>query len=312
MPGSMLLAAALAAVLCPHEVVFMDTGTGAVVRRVDLAADGLALFAAPDGRIVVPLATADGTAVVDASGKIERWQGRVFPLFFADFDRMHVVLPGALATISYPERVSLLQIPLPGLVGARRAACSADGRLVAVVPSGPEGNSVTFVAVLEGGSSSHVRLGGEASAIALAPRGDFAVVATGGGVVEVTGTGQAHSLGTVDLAGRVRSLACTADGRGALVGLESRKGGEIVGLRVDISAKEPLKERFRTPLSAGVKAFAVTGDEVVALAGDVLLVLSADGRKVRRKVTLTGAFGVALLPSRPRSAVPPWSDGKSP
>jgi hypothetical protein len=56
----------------------------------------------------------------------------------------------------------------------------------------------------------------------------------------------------------------------------------------------------------------VTGDEVVALAGDVLLVLSADGRKVRRKVTLTGAFDVALLPSRPRSAVPPWSDGKSP
>jgi len=149
MPTSVLLAAALAAVLCPHEVVFVDTGTGAIVRRVDLAADGVAVFAAPDRRVVVPLATGDRTVVVEASGKVEHWQGRVFPMFFADFDRMHVVLPGALATLSYPERISLLQIPLPGVAGARREACSADGRLVAVVPSGPEGNSLTFVAALE-------------------------------------------------------------------------------------------------------------------------------------------------------------------
>ena len=308
----MLLAAALAAVLCPHEVVFVDTGTGAIVRRVDLAADGVAVFAAPDRRVVVPLATGDRTVVVEASGKVEHWQGRVFPMFFADFDRMHVVLPGALATLSYPERISLLQIPLPGVAGARRAACSADGRLVAVVPSGPEGNSLTFVAALEGGSASRVQLGGNASAVALAPGGTFAVVSTGGGVIEVTRAGQARSLGMVNLAGRVESLACTADGRGALVGLASDSGGEIVGLRVDLSAKKPLNERFRIPLSAEVRALAVSEDEVAALAGDVLVVLSADGRKVRRNVSLTGASDVALLPSRPRSAVPPWSDGKAP
>ena len=312
MPSSVVLAAALAAVLCPRAVVFVDTGTGTVARAVDLAGDGLAVFAAPDGRVVVPLANEDGTAVVDASGSVERWQGRVFPLFFADFDRMHVVLPGLLATISYPERVSLAKIPLPGLGGARRAACSADGRVVVVVPSGREGDSLTFVAALEGGSSSRVRLGGDASAVALAPGGAFAVVATGGGVVELTGPGHAHSLGTIDLRGRVQAVICTTDGRDALAGLANGSGGEIVGLRVDASAKAPLRERFRTPLAAGVKAIAVSENEVAALAGDVLVLLSPDGRKVRRRLAVAGALDVALLASRPLSAVPPWSDGKSP
>jgi len=312
MPVSALLAAAVAAVLCPHEVTFVEIETGGVMRSVRLPADGLALFAAPDGRVVVPLAAGDATAVVDASGKVERWQGRLFPMFFAEFDRMHVVLPGMLATLSYPERVMLVQIPLPGMAGARRAACTADGRLVAVVPPGPDGQTLTLVAALEGGSTTRVKLGGVASAVALAPEGGFAIVATGGGVIEVTGAGRGRPLGTLDLGGEVRALACTADGRGVLVGRADDRGGVLVGVRVDISSKEPLRERFRTPLPGRTAALAVADDEAVALAGDVLVVLSGDGKKVRRQLAITGAIDVALLPAQSRSAVPAWSDGKPP
>jgi len=307
-----LAAAAVAAVLCPGAVAFVDTGTGTMTSTVSLPGDGLALFAAPDGRVVVPLASQEATAVVAASGTVERWRGRLFPMFFADFDRMHVVLPGELATLSYPERVPLVRIPLPFATGARRAACSADGRLVAVVPPGPEGASLTLVAALEGGTTTSVRLGGGATALAIAPAGEFAVVATGRGVVEVAGAGRPRAIGTLDVGGEVRVLGITADGRTVLVGTARAGGGEIVGVRVDLAAKAPLKERFRTALPGAVAALSADDDEVAAVAGDGVVVLSADGKKVRRKLAIDGASDVKLLPKRALTAVPEWSEGRTP
>ncbi len=311
MPAAVALAAAIAAILAPGTVTFVDTGTGAVTGTARLPGDGLAVFAAPDDRAVVPLATEEATAVADPSGRVERWRGRVFPMFFADFDRMHVVLPGELATLSDPERVPLARVPLPGVAGARRAACSADGRLVAVVPPGAS-SSLTFVAALEGGTSSRIRLGGEATAVALAPAGAFAVVATGGGVIELAAAGRPHSLGALDVGGEVRALAFSADGRTILVGTAGARGGEIVGVRGEVGAKAPLRERFRTPVPGPVAAIAAGEDVVAAVAGDALVVLSGDGKKVRRTVALGAVSDVALLPSKPLSAVPPWSDGRTP
>jgi len=283
-----------------------------VARSARLPADGLAVFAAPDGRAVVPLSAEDATAVVDTSGKVESWPGRLFPLFFADFDRMHAVLPGALVTLSYPERVQIARLPLAGVPGARRAACSADGRLVAIVPAAPGVNALVLVAALEGGDTSRVELDGDATAVALHPEGAFALTATGGGVVEVAGEGRSRPLGMIDLGGEVRALAFTADGRGALAGCANGSAGAIVGIRVDPAAKSPLKERFRTPLPRGVVAVAAGEDEVVALTDDTLVVLSADGKRVRRRIAVAGGTDVALLPTRPRSAVPAWSDRKGP
>ena len=312
MMGSALLVAGVAAVLCPHQVVFVDTATATVARTVELPGDGLALFAAPDGRVVVPLAGEDSTSVVGVSGRIEQWRGRVFPMFFADFDRMHTVMPEELVTLSYPERVPVVRLPLPGVLAARRSACSADGRLVAVVPSGSNQRSLVMVAALEGGTVSRVALTEEASEVALAPQGTFAITVSESGTVEVVGAGQPRPLGTLDLKGSGRAVVATPDGRGALVGLAQGRGGEIVGLKVDVSAKRPLKERSRTTLRSAPLALVVGEDEVVAATADGVVVLSRAGTSVRREIALTGARAVALLSARPRSAVPSWSDGPTP
>jgi hypothetical protein len=307
-----MLVAAVAAVLCPHQVVFVDAVKGVVVRPVDLPGDGLALFAAPDGRVVVPLAGEDSTSVVAESGKVERWQGRVFPMFFHDFDRMHVVMPEELATLSYPERVLLLRMPISGLVGVRRAACSADGRLVAIVPSNPDDSTVMMVAALEGGTVNRVRLTAKAVTVAVAPEGTFAIVASSSGRLEVAAGGLPRSLGVLDLEGTTGAVVTTPDGRGALAGLARGQRGEIVGVRVDTSAKQPLKVRFRTPLRGVPLALAIGGDEVVAATETGLVFLSRGGADVRREMALAGASDVAWLPARPLSAVPAWSEGSTP
>jgi hypothetical protein len=311
-PGSALLVAAVAAVLCPHEVVFVDAEKGAIVRAVELPGEGLAVFAAPDARAVVPLAEEDSTVVVALSGKIEHWRGRVFPMFFADYDRMYAVLPDALATLSYPERILLTRTPLPGLGVVLRAACSADGRLVAIVPAGSSGHTLMIVAGLEGGAMNRIQLAGEARTLAVAPAGTFAVVASRSGDVEVATGNRPHSLGPLHLGGEATSVVATPDGKGVLVGLGREKGGEIVGVRVDLSAKPVLKERFRTFLPSPVVALAINEDEVIAATRDGLVVLSSGGKKARREIALAGAVDVAVLSSRPRTAVPPWSDNSTP
>ncbi len=312
MLGSASVAVAVAAVLCPHQVAFVDVAKGAVVRAVELAGDGLAVFAAPDGRVVVPLADEDSTAVVSASGKVERWRGRVFPMFSADFDRMYVVLPEAFATLSYPDRLLLSRVPMAGVVGARRAACSADGRLAAILPSGPADNTLVLIAAMEGGAGSRVQLTAAARAVALGPQGTFAVVASATGRVEVAVAGQPRSLAGVDLGAAASAIATTPDGRGAVVGLARDGGGEIVGLRIDPSARHPLKERFRTRLRSAVVALAAGEEQVVATTRDGLVVLSRTGSSVRRELALNGAGDVVLLPAKPRSAVAEWSDGTTP
>ncbi len=310
MPGSFLLVAAVAAVLTPREVVFVETASAAVVRRVELPGEGLDAFAAPDGRIVVPLAGDAGTAVVAASGSVERWPGRVFPLFFVESDRMYVVLPGLLATLSYPERVPLARIPLAGVVGARRAACSADGRLVAVIPEDPGGRALVLVPALERGAPVRVELGGEPSLVTLAADGTFAVAVSGGGSLELIASGgERRPRGALALGGAVRSVCPGVEGRGVLVGLDAgRGGGELVGVRVEPGATAPLRVTFHTALAAPVNAIGTAAGEIIALAGNDLMVLARNGRHPRRVVAVPGATGFAMVPAQPQSTVPSWSD----
>jgi hypothetical protein len=169
-----------------------------------------------------------------------------------------------------------------------------------------------MVAALEGGTVSRVALTEEASEVALAPQGTFAITISQSGTVEVIGAGQTRPLGTLDLKGSGRAVVATPDGRGALAGLALGRGGEVVGLKVDVSAKRPLKERSRTTLRSAPLALAVGEDEVVAATADGVIVLSRAGTSVRREIALVGARGVVLLSARPRSAVPGWSDGPTP
>ncbi len=312
MTGSLLVAAAIAAALCPPEVVFLDTQTGATVGRATLPGPGLAIFAAPDGRVVVPLGGEDATAVVSRSGKIERWSGRLFPLFFVEADRMYAVLPGVLATLSYPERLTIARVPLPGVSGARRAGCSADGRLVAVVPAGAGEHTLLLAAGLDRTAPVRVALAADATGVALAPDGSFVIAVSSAGGLELVVPASSRAARPFDPGGQARAAAVTPDGRLVLVGVARRGFGEVVGIRVDAGAREPLREHTRLRLPAAVGAVAAATDAVVVAAGEWLVVLDARGRHVRRRISAPGIVDLVLLPEKARSTVPRWSDAGSP
>lgn len=310
MTGAVLVAA-VAAVLAPERVLFVETTRGVVLRSVELPGVGLAIFAAPDGRVMVPLQGEDGTAVVAPAGNVERWPGRVFPLFFADYDRMHVVLPGVLATLSYPERLMLERVPIEGLPGARRAACSNDGALVAVIPAVSGARALLLVAALEGGTVRQVELAGDATHVIVAPSGAFVVVASGDTLAAAV-LGEARTRASLRVGGEVRSLCLLPNGRDVIAGLATGAAGELVAMRVDPRAQQPLKERFRTPLGAPAVAVATADEDVAAISGDALVVLIRGGRRIGRQVVVPGARDVAVLPARARSTVPAWTDAQKP
>jgi len=306
-----VLIAAVAAVLTPHRVVFVDTVQGAVLRVAELPGEGLAIFAAPDGRAVVPLQEEDATAIVGPTGRVETWPGRVFPLFSVDWDRMYVVLPGMLATLSYPDRLLLERVPLEGVSGARRAACSRDGQLVAIIPSTPGARVLVLVVGLGATVVQPVSLAGEAAHVVVAATGAFAVVASGS-TLETAVLGEPAARAGVDVGGEVLSLCLSPNGRDVIAGLVTGNAGELVGVRVDPKAHHPLKERYRNRVPGPVVAVSVAGDVVVALSGDSLVVLTGGGRRIGKQVPLPGGRDLAVLPENAKSAVPAWSDAVKP
>jgi hypothetical protein len=306
-----VLVAAVAAVLAPHQVVFVDTVQGVALRAVELPSEGLAIFAAPDGRVVVPLQGEDATAIVSTTGRVERWPGRVFPLFFIDYDRMYVVLPGMVATLSYPERLMLERVLLEGLPGARRAACSHDGQLVAVIPAVPGARVLLLVTPLEGATVGQVGLAGEASYVVVAPKGAFAVVASSD-AIELAVFGEPAARAGLTVGKEVRSLCLLPNERDVMVGLARDAAGEVIAVRVDPEARHPLKERFRASLPAPVVALAAADEDVVAISGDALLILTGGGRRGGRRVSIPGAHALAVLPEKAKSTVPAWADAPKP
>ncbi len=302
--------AATAAVLCGPDVVLVRTDGPAVVRRAALPGEGVAVFAAPDRRVFVPLAATDQTAVVAADGTVSTVEGRFFPLFFDEPDRMLAVLPGSLLLASYPERLPLERMPLAGVTGAWRAACSRDGRMAAVITAG-EGRRVLVLAGTRPGTPvARVGLPAPATALAVAPDGGWVAVGLEGGRVCLASLGRPGAVSApVAVGGEVGAVAVSADGRVVVAGARtSGGGGSIVGLAVRTDAEDPLKVRFSTPLPAGVRDVAVTADGVVAVAGEGLAVLDKGGRRLKGMVPLSGPSMVVVLPERATSTVPAWSD----
>jgi hypothetical protein len=237
----------------------------------------------------------------------------VFPLFFAESDRMYVVLPELLATLSYPERIPIARIPLAGVAGARSAACSADGRLVAVIPEDPGGRALMLVPALDRGVPVRAELGSEPSLVTVASDGAFAVAASGSGSLELVASGSERRVrGVLALGGTVRAIGEGAEGRSVLVGLGDGAGGEIVGVRVNPGAAEPFRVTFRIVLPAPVTAVGTAAGEIITLAGEELMVLSSKGRHVRRVMAVPGATGLAVVPAHVQSTVPAWSDAAAP
>ncbi|OYW04508.1 MAG: hypothetical protein B7Z61_09350 [Acidobacteria bacterium 37-71-11] len=96
------------------------------------------------------------------------------------------------------------------------------------------------------------------------------------------------------------------------MGLAGRAGGELVGVRVKPGAAEPLRVTFHTVLAAPVNAIGTAAGEIIALAGEDLVVLSRKGRHPRRVIAVPGATGLAVVPAQPQSTVPAWSDETPP
>lgn len=297
--------------LANDRVVFVDTVQGATLRSAELPGEGSAIFAAPDGRVLVPLRAEDVTAVVSPTGAVVRWPGRLFPVFFVQDDRMYVVLPGALVTLSYPERLPLERVRLEGLPGARRAACSRDGATVAIIPEVPGARVLLLVEAFGVERVLQVGLAGEGTNVVVAPKGAFAVVA-GSDYLQVAVGGEPVARPPLAVGGEVRALCVLPNEKDVVVGLAGGGAGESLIVRVDPGLKMPLKERSRIALPAAVTAVAVVGEEVAALSGDVLVILSHGGRKVARRVAVPGARDLAVLPEKASTSVPAWSDALRP
>jgi hypothetical protein len=301
---------AVAAVLTNDSVVFVDTAAAIVLREVTLPAPAVALFVAPDGRVLLPLAGSDETAVVSPVGPTERWPGRVFPVFFDEIDRMHVLFSELLLVVSYPERLPLLRVPLPGVRTPWRAACSRNGLLVAVCPPPSERRLVVFVSE-PGAQQNDVPLSGEPGSLVMEDTGAWAAVGFDAGI-EIVFPGEPRGRGLVPIRAGARSLAAAADGRDLLVGVGDSDGGGLVTLRVGAKLEAGAKELHDLRLSGPVASIAVAGEEVVAVAGANLVVLGKKGRKVTHELPVEGARQVVLLPARPESAAPLWSERPTP
>jgi hypothetical protein len=301
-----LVLAATVAALTPSEVVFLDTATLTPVARAALPCPGLGLFAAPDGRMLVPLGCEDVTLALAGAVDQERWRGRVFPLFFSEWDRMYVVLRHAVASWSYPDRAALGSVALSSLEGTRRAACSRDGRVVAVVPDDPL-SQVLVVTVMGDHSISSAPLGAPATAMVVAPEGAFVVVGQSNGFltfVPVGGGPQAEK----QIADKVLALCWSPDDRDLLASVETQTGPALLTLRVTADRAMPVRERHRTVLPAAALDIVPADTAIAAATAKGVLLIAKAGRGTVRLFPLPGVSRVAVPPVKTRSALPSWQE----
>ncbi|MEP0773272.1 MAG: hypothetical protein HRF46_02790 [Acidobacteriota bacterium] len=294
MNGALFLAA-VAAVLGPGEVVLVELATPSVRARVPLSEPGAAVFAAPDGAVIVPLTHTDATAVVRVDGRVKVEQGRLFPLFFDEFDRMFVVMPEQLALLAYPQRVTIREIPLPGVSAIRHAAVTSDGLAVALVGAAPESPGAWVVVAGGEGRLVPVAVPCLAERVVLAPNGEWLAVGCAGGRLALAGIGGA---GTEVMAagGEIGAMAVDESGRELLLAVTQADGrGALVRLRIRPGASPPAKERWRQALPRPPRALAISGATVLVLDERGLAVWDRGGRRLAGEVAIPGAIGLALL-----------------
>jgi hypothetical protein len=302
---------AIVAVLAQDRVVFADTGAGRILRQVVLPAPAVAIFAAPDGRVLLPLEGSDETAVVSPVGPTERWRGRLFPVFFDEADRMHITLSELLVVVSYPDRLPILRVPVAGMKAPWRTISTSNGLMVAICAAPPERRLMLVVAE-PGAMQREVALAGEPRALAMGGEGQWVAVGLADSV-QAALAGEESARAPLPIAGSVRALAASADSRDVLVGTADGSAGRLFLLRVNAKASGPgLKEYDSVALPGPVTSVAAAGDTVIAVAGDALVVLAKHGRKVAYQMPIPGARQVAVLPAQPTSALPLWSEPPAP
>lgn len=307
-----MAAAAVAAVLGSSEVVFVEVEQRAVVARAALPEPGAAIFAAPNGAAIVPLAQRDATAVVRLDGRTRVEPGRFFPLFFDEFDRMFVVLPEQLALLAYPQRVEISQLPLPGIEEVRHASVTANGLAVALVGVTAEGSGVWVVTTSGEARSVPIATACVAQRVVLAPNGEWLGVACAAGRLVVAGiAGQAAQM--LSLGGDITGLAVDDSGRELLVAVASGTGqGWLVALRVRPGATPSVKERFRTPLARPPQALATSGATVLVVDEQALAVWQRGGRRLAGEIRVAGGRAVVVLRDAAGGLPESWGEPQPP
>lgn len=293
--GLAMAMAAVAAVLGSSEVVLVQVEQRAILARVSLPEQGAAIFAAPDGAAIVPLAQRDATAVVRGDGRMRLEPGRVYPLFFDEFDRMFVVLPEQLVLLAYPQRVTISEVPLPGVEGVRHAAVTSNGLAVALVGGASEGAGVWVVTTTGDARLVPILVPCAAERVLLAPNGDWLAVACADGRLGVTGIG-GQGAEAVTLGGEITAMAADGNGRDLLVAVAQDVGGNsLVRVRMRPGSSPPARERTRTPLPRTPRALATSGSSVLVLDDQALAVWERGGRRLAGELPLTGGEALVLL-----------------
>lgn len=287
--------AAVAAVLGSSEVVLVHIEQRAVVTRAALPEPGVAIFAAPDGAAIVPLAHRDATAVVRLDGRVRVEPGRFFPLFFDEFDRMFVFLPQQLTLLAYPQRVEISQLPLPGIETVHHASVTANGLAVALVGVTAEGSGVWVVTTSGEARLLPITTACVARRVVLAPNGEWLGVGCAAGRLVVAGiAGQAAQ--TLSLDGDITGIAVDESGRELLMAVALGAGkGSLVAVRVRPGATPSVKEHFRTPLARAPQALAMSGTTVLVLDEQVLAVWHRGGRRLAGEIPVAGGRAVVVL-----------------
>lgn len=300
--------AAVAAVLGPSEVLLVQVEQRAVLARVPLPESGAAIFAAPDGAAIVPLAHRDATAVVRADGRVRVEPGRFFPLFFDEFDRMFVVMPEQLALLAYPQRVSISQVSLAGIQAVRHAAVTSNGLAVALVSATPGSPGVWVVTTAGDARLVPVPTPCAAQRVALAPNGEWLAVACADGRLVLAGIG-GQGAEAMALGGEITAMVTDDNGRDLLLAVALPDGhGVLLRLRVRSGASPPARERVRTPLPRPPRALATSGASVLVLDDQTLAVWERGGRRLAGEIPVPGCTALALL--REAAGVMPESWGE--
>ena len=266
----------------------------------------MAVMAAPDGSLLVPMAASDDTVRWKPGGPPERITGRLFPLFHDEADRMVVALPGRVVVLSYPERLELRGMNLP-VREVWRAALTRDGQFL-VLLAGPEGRELFMLDLPGSQLLGRMTVAQGCRALTMEPQGTWLALGCADGGVHVV-RGGVPGARPIQVAGAVTALAASEDGRFLAIGTREDDGtGTVMVLRMPEREGAP-RQVARQALTGGVTALAVSGDQIFAATEYGLSVLARRRLRVQAVVELAGVRELAVMPASGKSLVPSWSDG---
>lgn len=295
--------ALVVAVLQQGGVVAVELPSGSEVGRWGVRGEAAGVFVAPDGVLWVPLASADATVVIPPRQEARTLPGRLAPLFFREPDRLYAVFSGQLVALAYPERVPIAVWPLPPDLGVRFAACSDDGRVVALL-DGSAPPRVLLVFPFDEGRVTTVALAGwpEARRLALSP----SFVAVGGGSrVGFWPLGAAEGA-FLALPGEVVDLGWSSDGRELLVLLAAPRS-QLWRIPVPKKLSRPSVGKALWRGEGEPRALGVSDAGFVVLETERLFLIGKGGR-VLGESPVHGGRAIGVVPPRLVSGSVPWSD----